>query len=78
MPRKLDSDFGEPMIRCTATRRGVIFDGYNDRYSFLPLYVFCGQQLLVRDLRPASQDGARHAWDSGLVGEAAPPGLARR
>jgi hypothetical protein len=28
----------------------------------LPLYVFCGEQLLVSYLRPSNIDGARHAW----------------
>jgi hypothetical protein len=28
----------------------------------LPLYVFCGEQLLVSYLRPSNRDGARHAW----------------
>ena len=43
-------------------QEGRFFHGYYDRYCFLPLYVFCAQQLLVSYLRPASQDGARHAW----------------
>lgn len=38
------------------------FHGYYDKYCFLPLYVFCGQQLLVSYLRPCNQDGAKHAW----------------
>jgi hypothetical protein len=28
----------------------------------LPLYVFCGEQLLVSYLRPSNLDAARHAW----------------
>jgi hypothetical protein len=38
------------------------FHGYYDHYCFLPLYVFCGDQLLVSYLRPSNIDGARHAW----------------
>ncbi|MTI12210.1 transposase, partial [Sansalvadorimonas verongulae] len=38
------------------------FSGYYDYYCFLPLYVFCGQKLLVSYLRPASVDAAKHAW----------------
>ena len=30
-------------------------------YCYLPLYVFCGQQLLCAYLRPSRIDGARHA-----------------
>ncbi len=31
-------------------------------YCFLPLYVFCGERLLVSYLRPSKIDGAKHAW----------------
>ena len=31
-------------------------------YCFLPLYVFCGDQLLVSYLRPSNIDQAKHAW----------------
>ncbi|EWH03931.1 hypothetical protein Q427_00720 [Halomonas sp. BC04] len=37
------------------------FSGFYDGYCFLPLYVFCGQQLLVSYLRPANRDAAHHA-----------------
>ena len=40
---------------------GRHFSGYYDNYCFLPLYVFCGEQLLVAYLRPAKQDAALHA-----------------
>jgi hypothetical protein len=33
-----------------------------DRYCFLPLYVFAGQQLLGADLRPANIDASKPAW----------------
>jgi len=36
------------------------FHGYYDNYCFLPLYVFCGSQLLVAYLRPADIDPALH------------------
>ncbi len=41
---------------------GRFFHGYYDRYCFLPLYVFCGDHLLVSYLRPSNIDGAKHAW----------------
>jgi len=37
------------------------FHGYYDNYCFLPLYVFCGSQLLVAYLRPADIDPALHS-----------------
>lgn len=38
------------------------FHGYYDCHCFLPLHVFCGNQLLVSYLRPSNIDGAKHAW----------------
>ncbi len=43
-------------------QEGRFFHGYYDRYRFLPLYVFCGDHLLVSYLRPSNIDGAKHAW----------------
>ncbi len=33
-----------------------------DHHCFLPLYVFCGEQLLVAYLRPSKIDAAKHSW----------------
>jgi hypothetical protein len=41
---------------------GSFFHGYYGDHCFLPLYVFCGEQLLVSYLRPSNREGARHAW----------------
>ena len=43
-------------------RQEGFFHGYYDHYCFLPLYVFCGERLLVSYLRPSRIDGAKHAW----------------
>jgi hypothetical protein len=32
-----------------------------DSYCYLPLYVFCGEQMLAAYLRPSKIDGAKHA-----------------
>ena len=40
---------------------GRFFHGYYDCYCYLPLYVFCGQQLLCAYLRKSRIDGAKHA-----------------
>jgi hypothetical protein len=37
------------------------FNSFYDGYCFLPLYVFCGDQLLVSYLRPSSRGAAHHA-----------------
>lgn len=42
-------------------QEGRHFSGYYDNYCFLPLYVFCGVQMLVAYLRPAKKDAALHA-----------------
>ena len=42
-------------------QEGRFFHGYYDSYCYLPLYVFCGQQLLCAYLRPSRIDGAKHA-----------------
>jgi hypothetical protein len=42
-------------------QKNGFFHGYYDHYCFLPLYVFCGDELLVAYLRPSNIDGAKHA-----------------
>src|SRR5690606_16087763 len=42
-------------------QEGRFFHGYYDHHCFLPLYVFCGDELLAAYLRPANIDAARHA-----------------
>jgi len=42
-------------------QEGRFFHGYYDAYCFLPLYVFCGDQLLVAYLRPSNIDASLHA-----------------
>ena len=39
-------------------RAGRFFHGYYRHYCYLPLYIFCGEQLLCARLRTADQDGA--------------------
>jgi hypothetical protein len=39
------------------------FHGYYNNYCYLPLYIFCGKQLLVAKLRPANIDGAAGALE---------------
>jgi hypothetical protein len=44
-------------------QEGRFFHGYYDCYCYLPLYVFCGRQLLASKLRPASENAASGAVD---------------
>jgi len=41
-------------------QEGRFFHGYYDNYCYLPLYVFCGEQLLVSYLRPSKIDESKH------------------
>lgn len=42
-------------------QEGRFFHGYYDCHCFLPLYVFCGDRLLVAYLRRSNIDAARHS-----------------
>ena len=61
-PAELVLDFDATDDAVHGCQVGRFFHGYYDRYCFLPLYVFCGDQLLVSYLRPSNVDGAKHAW----------------
>ena len=61
-PKKLILDFDATDDAVHGHQEGRFFHGYYDHYCFLPLYVFCGDQLLVSYLRPSGIDGAKHAW----------------
>jgi DDE family transposase len=68
-PEQLVLDFDATDDRVHGAQVGAFFHGYYGDYCFLPLYVFCGEQLLVSYLRPSNRDGARHASrGAGLVG----------
>lgn len=61
-PKELILDFDATDDIIHGTQVGRFYHGYYENYCFLPLYVFCGTQLLVSYLRPSSKDGALHAW----------------
>lgn len=61
-PRELVLDFDCTDDRVHGMQVGRAFHGYYYDYCFLPLYVFCGEQLLVSYLRPSNIDPAKHAW----------------
>jgi hypothetical protein len=52
-PTELVLDFDATNDPVHGNQEGRFFHGYYDEYGFLPLYVTCGQQLLVAYLRPA-------------------------
>ena len=55
----LDYDATDDLIH--GKQEGRHFNGFYDGYCYLPLYVFCGDQLLVSYLRPSSVGAAHHA-----------------
>jgi hypothetical protein len=61
-PKELILDFDATDDRVHGNQEGRYFHGYYGDWCFLPLYVFCGEQLLVAYLRPSNIDPARHAW----------------
>lgn len=61
-PTELVLDLDSTDDRVHGKQEGRFFHGYYGDYCFLPLYVFCGEQLLVSYLRPSNKDNARHAW----------------
>lgn len=60
-PIELVLDFDATDNPLHGQQEGRFFHGYYDSYCYLPLYVFCGQQLLCAYLRPSRIDGAQHA-----------------
>jgi len=61
-PKQLILDFDATDDPVHGGQLGAFFHGYYDHYCFLPLYVFCGEKLLVAYLRPGNVDGAHHSW----------------
>jgi hypothetical protein len=54
----LDFDLTDTPLHGEQERR--FFNAYYDSYCYLPLYVFCGDRLLVSYLRPSSGNSFRH------------------
>ena len=60
-PEELVLDFDATDDPVHGNQEGRFFHGYYDEYCFLPLYVTCGQQLLVAYLRPSNIDAGLHS-----------------
>ena len=60
-PGSLVLDFDATDDPVHGHQEGHFFHGYYDRHCFLPLYVFCGDELLVAYLRPSNIDAPKHA-----------------
>lgn len=60
-PMALILDFDATDDAIHGKQEGRFFHGYYDSYCYLPLYVTCGDELLVAYLRPSNIDAAKHA-----------------
>ena len=60
-PEQIVLDFDATDDPLHGRQEGRFFHGYYDHYCYLPLYVFCGEQLLVPYLRPSNIDAAKHS-----------------
>lgn len=59
-PEELVLDFDATDDLVHGHQENRFFHGYYDNYCFLPLYVHCGDHLLVAYLRPSNIDAALH------------------
>lgn len=57
-PERIVLDFDATDDPVHGNQLGRFFHGYYQEYCFLPLYLFCGDELLGAWLRPADIDGA--------------------
>jgi hypothetical protein len=60
-PAELVLDFDATDAPLYGKQEDRFFHGYYDNYCYLPLYVFCGERLLVAYLRPSKIDESKHA-----------------
>lgn len=58
-PSEVVLDFDSTDDPIHGHQEGRFFHGYYGNYCYLPLYVFCGQQLLCSRLRPSNIDAAK-------------------
>ncbi len=60
-PRQIVLDLDATDDPLHGEQEGRFFHGYYDCYCYLPLYIFCGDQLLAAKLRPANIDASAGA-----------------
>jgi hypothetical protein len=59
-PTELILDFDATDDVVHGNQEGRHFSAFYDNYCFLPLFVFCGEQLLAAYLRPASKESRQN------------------
>lgn len=61
-PKEIILDFDPTDDQIHGNQEGKAYHGYYQHDCFLPLYVFCNNELLVGYLRRSNQDQAKHVW----------------
>lgn len=64
-PRELVLDVDATHVPVHGDQERGFLHGYYGNYCYLPLYVFCGQDLLACVLRPSDRDPASVVTSSG-------------
>jgi hypothetical protein len=57
-PEEIVLDVDSTDLPLHGKQEGRFFHGYYDEYCYLPLYIFCGEQVLCARLREANHDAA--------------------
>lgn len=57
-PKEIILDIDPTDITLYGQQQGRFFHGYYDDYCYLPLYIFCGDHLLLAKLREANREAA--------------------
>jgi hypothetical protein len=57
-PKQIILDVDTTDLPLHGKQEGRFFHGYYDSYCYLPLYIFCGEQVLCARLREANHDAA--------------------
>src|SRR5690606_36236833 len=60
-PKEIVLDLDATDVPLHGAQESRFFHGYYDHCCYLPLYIFCGRQLLCAKLRPANIDGSAGA-----------------
>ena len=59
-PRELILDFDPTDFTLYGNQEDSHYHGYYQDFCYLPLYVYCGDQVLAAYLRPSNIDGSKH------------------
>ena len=60
-PKEIILDFDATDLELHGNQEGKFYHGYYREYCYLPIHVFCENQLLVSYLKPSNKDAAKHA-----------------